>query len=78
MRKLVLCWFFITLIFTQTYAQTATEYYNSGIQKHEKGEFSQALVDFDKAIEMKGRLCRSLFCQSQSQNLVIVYEWRRN
>ena len=35
-----------------TYSQTAEEYFNSGLEKMKNGDFSDAIEDYTKAIEL--------------------------
>src|SRR2546429_9371221 len=37
-------------------SQKASDYYNSGLQKQEKGDLDGALADYDKAIALEPRL----------------------
>ncbi|NIP31627.1 MAG: tetratricopeptide repeat protein [Candidatus Dadabacteria bacterium] len=43
---------FCLFITTLAYAKTAEDYYNSGLQKGESGDWSGAIENFNKAIEL--------------------------
>ena len=43
---------FCLFITTIAYAKTAKDYYNSGVQKGESGDWSGAIEDFNKSIEL--------------------------
>ena len=43
---------FCIFITTLAYAITAKDYYNSGVQKGESGDWNGAIGDFNKAIEL--------------------------
>ena len=43
---------FIFLFNYTTYTQTAKEYYNSGLEKHQNGDYYGAIADYTKAIEL--------------------------
>ena len=43
---------FIFLFSYTSYSQTAEEYFNSGLEKMKNGDFSDAIEDYTKAIEL--------------------------
>ncbi len=43
---------FCLFITTLAYAKSAEDYYNSGVKKGESGDWSGAIEDFNKAIEL--------------------------
>ena len=49
MKKILLVLLFIPLI---SFGQTSAEYFNNGLEKMKNGDFSDAIVDYTKAIKI--------------------------
>ena len=52
---------FIFLLNHITYTQTAKEYYNNGLEKHQNGDYYGAIADYTKSIELNPNFAYAYF-----------------
>ena len=61
---------FIFLFNYTTYTQTAKEYYNSGLEKHQNRDYYGAIADYTKSIKLNPNFAYAYFNRSIAKEIL--------